>query len=102
MHPSYHASMNSHSESSSWLRSICNSGIVIFGSLCSIAEVMRRTIRERMHSTQQHPQVTIIATNTATEIIKDIIKPFQCPNMPVIHTKLNHNLKKIQKHQNVI
>ncbi|MEQ2207111.1 hypothetical protein XENOCAPTIV_007470 [Xenoophorus captivus] len=86
MHPSYYASMNSHSESSSWLWSICNSGIVIFGSLRSIAEVMRRTIRERMHGTQQHPQVTIIATNPAIEIIKDIIKPFQCPNMPVTHS----------------
>ncbi|MED6289156.1 hypothetical protein CHARACLAT_033466 [Characodon lateralis] len=58
---------------------------------------MRRTIRERMHGTQQHPQVTIIATNTAIEIIKDIIKPFQCPNMPVINAKLNHNLKKDTK-----
>ncbi|MED6269452.1 hypothetical protein CHARACLAT_033283 [Characodon lateralis] len=49
---------------------------------------MRRTIRERMHGTQQHPQVTIIAMNVAIEIIKDIVKPFQCPNMPVIHSNL--------------
>ena len=41
----------------------------------------------RRQGIQQHPQVTKIETNTATEIISDIIKSFHFPNMLVIQSE---------------
>ncbi|MEQ2280794.1 hypothetical protein AMECASPLE_023603, partial [Ameca splendens] len=52
----------------------------------SMVVVIKRTIKDLIHGTQQHPQVTIIATKTAMDINNDIINPLQCPNMPVIHS----------------
>ncbi|MEQ2211810.1 hypothetical protein XENOCAPTIV_016937 [Xenoophorus captivus] len=37
--------------------------------------VIKRTIKDLIHGTQQHPQVTMIATKTAMDINNDIINP---------------------------
>ncbi|MEQ2301586.1 hypothetical protein AMECASPLE_037596 [Ameca splendens] len=55
-------------------------------ALPSIVAVIKRTIKDLIHGTQQHPHVTVIATKTAMDINNDIINPFQCPNKPVIQS----------------
>lgn len=47
---------------------------------------MKRTHRDLIHGTQQHPHVTKIATNTATDINTDMIKFCHFPNVSPIQS----------------